>query len=78
MPMTPLTCSDISFALGVAETKATQAFQPALTKVAKMLMAERAKTFMALANEIMRLEAEAAELIELQIARGNRVLPHQK
>lgn len=76
--MTPLTCSDIAFTLGIAETKATQAFQPALTKVAKMLLAERAKTFMALANEMNRLEAEAAALLDLQIARGNRSLPHQK
>ena len=36
--MRPLSCKQISLALGVAETKASQAMRPALAKVAACLM----------------------------------------
>jgi len=58
--LAPLTCREISSALGVRVTKATQAWPPARRKAALMLLAAGPRAWAELVREMMAIAAERA------------------
>ena len=69
MPLGGWTCRKLAPVLGVSEQKVTQAFDPAVRKIARAMRADASATLLAIVQGIVELETDEASPAEIELRR---------